>query len=196
MPVVLKNILRILRKTSIKHRINNRVCLQKRHGGLNMVENVKPMEVERKFKIAKKDIALLRLLRENSRLTLTQISRKTKIPISTLYDRLRLLEKNKIVRHTTLVDFSKFGFTTKVHFLIKAPPAVRKPLQSFLQEHTCINSICETADEFQLFAEGIFENMSSAQQFKNLLENTFDTIESKTQFIVRNLKQEAFHIGS
>jgi DNA-binding Lrp family transcriptional regulator len=161
-----------------------------------MTQFVKPMEAERKFKIAKKDIALLKLLRENSRLTLTQISRKTKIPISTLYDRLRLLEKNKVVRHTTLVDFSKFGFTTKVHFLFKAPSNMRKPLQSFLEEHSCINSIYETADEFSLFAEGIFKNMSSAQQFKNMLESKFMNIESKSRFIVRNLKQESFHISS
>ena len=150
----------------------------------------------RKFKIATKDIAMLRLLRENSRLTLTQISRKTKIPISTLYDRLKLLEKDSIVRHTTLIDFAKFGLSTKVHFLLKSPPGVRKPLQSFLQAHPDINSVYEMADDFQLFAEGIFENMTAAQKFKNNLENTFDQIESKTRFIVRNLKQEAFCISS
>ena len=55
---------------------------------------------KRKFKFATKDLLLLNSLRENSRKSLTSLSKQTKIPVSTLFDRLKLLEKEDIIRHT------------------------------------------------------------------------------------------------
>ena len=55
----------------------------------------------------KKDLLLMTHFRRNSRENLTQISRLTNIPVSTIFDKLREYEKGLIQRHTTLIDFRR-----------------------------------------------------------------------------------------
>ena len=57
-------------------------------------------------------------LRMNARETLTKISRKTKVPVSTVYQRIKNKEVNLILKHTSLIDFRKLGFMTKAQVLI------------------------------------------------------------------------------
>ena len=47
----------------------------------------------------KKDLKFITLLRQNSRETLTNISKKTKIPISTLYDKMQHYNNNFIKKY-------------------------------------------------------------------------------------------------
>lgn len=56
-----------------------------------------------------KILQFLAYLRENSREKLTTISKRTKIPISTLFDMLKELQGNLITKNTVLLDFSKLG---------------------------------------------------------------------------------------
>ena len=67
----------------------------------------------------KKDIELVKQLRLDSRKSLTNISRKTKIPISTLYDRLKFHEGGLIKKHTSILNFDLLGFKSRVQLLLK-----------------------------------------------------------------------------
>jgi len=60
-------------------------------------------------KMKLKDMMLLSNLRANARETLTNISKRTNIPISTIFDRLKLHEKNLIKKHTAIIDFALLG---------------------------------------------------------------------------------------
>src|SRR3990167_5232563 len=58
----------------------------------------------------KKDEKILELLRENSKLTTHQISKKTLIPITTVHNRIKKLEKEGIIKRYTLeLDNKKLG---------------------------------------------------------------------------------------
>ena len=60
----------------------------------------------------KKDEKILELLRENSKLTTHQISKKTLIPITTVHNRIKKLEKEGIIKRYTLeLDNKKIGKT-------------------------------------------------------------------------------------
>ncbi|HIJ01446.1 TPA: hypothetical protein HA363_02255, partial [Candidatus Woesearchaeota archaeon] len=58
----------------------------------------------------KKDVLLMSFFRNNARENLTRISRITRIPVSTIFDKLRDYEKELVKKHTTLLDFRKLGF--------------------------------------------------------------------------------------
>ena len=71
----------------------------------------------------KQDTLIVSLLRENSRMSLTDMSRITKIPVSTLYDKIKIYNKGLIMKHTTLVDFAQLGFSTRARVLLKVKRA-------------------------------------------------------------------------
>ena len=57
-----------------------------------------------------KDEKILRLLRKNSKLTTQQISRKINIPITTIHNRIKKLEKDGIIEGYTLrINNKKIG---------------------------------------------------------------------------------------
>ena len=58
----------------------------------------------------KKDEKILELLRENSKLTTNQISKKTLIPITTVHNRIKKLEKEGIIKkYSVELDNKKLG---------------------------------------------------------------------------------------
>lgn len=144
------------------------------------------------MKLQKKDISLLKYLRNNSRATLTEISRHTKIPISTLYDRLKMHEKGLILKHTTLIDFSKMGYNTKVQLLLKAPREQKERLRSFLTYDDRINSVFRTTNDYDFIAEGLFTQPREVQKFIDSIEKEFELQNINTLFVVEDLKREGF----
>ena len=51
------------------------------------------------------DLKLLGHLRTNARETLTRISQETQIPVSSIFDRLKRMEKMNVIKRFTCVSF-------------------------------------------------------------------------------------------
>lgn len=137
------------------------------------------------------ELSLLNRLRKNSRETLTSISFDTKIPISTLFDTLERLEKKVIIKHFSLIDFSKMGYNLRVNFFIKSRN--RKYVSDFLLNHPNINSICLLDRNYDFYAECFFKNLNELEAFKSALRDS-EAIEIKEMFVVEELKKEGFVI--
>jgi DNA-binding Lrp family transcriptional regulator len=148
--------------------------------------------VKSELKFGKRDIALLQSLRGNARLSLTQMSRKTKIPISTLFDKLKVHEKKIIKKYTSIIDFSSLGYSTKVQFLIKSPYELKHKLRSYLHELDEINTVFGITNGYDFLAEGIFETVSQAHEFKSMLEENFSQVQCHSHFVVEDIKREGF----
>jgi DNA-binding Lrp family transcriptional regulator len=138
------------------------------------------------------DLRFISYLRKNSRQTLTEISKKTGIPISTLYDKLRTHEGSIITKHTTLIDFSKLGFNCKAHILLKADRESRDKLGSYLKAHPSINNLYKINNGYDFLAEGIFSHVKELEDFMDELEKNFGLEEKKTHYVIEDLKREAF----
>ncbi len=138
------------------------------------------------------NLMLLGWLRNNSRLPLTKISKKTRIPISTLFDKLKEQEKQYVFKHTTLIDFAKLGYHTKAHIFLKAPAHRKKELEHHLACHEHVNSIYKVTDKFQYLVEGVFKHISEYDSFIESLEQRFPPLEHSSHFITKDLKREMF----
>ena len=69
--------------------------------------------------IDKKDLKILEILQEDSSLSSHKISKKALIPVSTVNNRIKKLEKEGIIKkYTVEVDKSKLGFNLSVYILI------------------------------------------------------------------------------
>ncbi len=57
-----------------------------------------------------KDMKILELLKENSKLGTNQISKKLRIPITTIHNRIKKLEKEGVIKNYTIIpDYKKIG---------------------------------------------------------------------------------------
>ena len=83
----------------------------------------------------RKDEKILELLRENSKLTTHQISKKTLIPITTVHNRIKKLEKEGIIKKYTLeLDNKKLGKTIAAYVHITVDYRLLKELKMSQQE--------------------------------------------------------------
>lgn len=71
------------------------------------------------MKLDKKDIEILEILKQDSNLSTHKISKKTHIPITTIHNRIKKLEKEEIIKNYTLnLDYKKLGKTISAYILI------------------------------------------------------------------------------
>ncbi len=142
--------------------------------------------------VTKKDLMVLSCLRQNARETLTQMSRRIKMPISTIYDRLKFQERDLIKRHTTLLDFSRLGFSTRVHMALRVERTGRQGVESYLRSHPHINSLYKINNGYDFLIECIFKHLKDLQEFVEDIEERFPVIEKQLFYIVEDIKREAF----
>lgn len=72
-----------------------------------------------KIELDKKDEKILELLKENSKLTTSQISKKTAIPVTTVHNRIKKLEKLGVIKNYTVnLNFKKLGYDLLAFILV------------------------------------------------------------------------------
>jgi len=142
--------------------------------------------------INKKDLLILSYLRKNSRETLTKISRKTSIPISTIYDKLKYYHENLITKHTTLIDFAKLGFNARSNIMVKVDRTERNDVKKFLTNNPNINSVYKISSGYDFLIEGIFKNVKDVEDFIDVFGNKFKIEQTQVYYIIEDIKKEGF----
>ena len=140
----------------------------------------------------KKDLLIISHLRNNARMPLTKMSRKTQIPVSTIFDRLKLNENNLIVKHTSLLDFSKLGYNTRANIMLRVDRDDKEGLKEYLVKNQSVNSVYKVNNGFDFMVEGIFRQIKDMEEFLDNLENKFKIQDKRSFFIIEDLKKEAF----
>jgi Lrp/AsnC family leucine-responsive transcriptional regulator len=139
------------------------------------------------------DLKILSSLRKNSRDTLTNISRVTGIPISSVFDRLKRLEAIGVIKkHTSLLDMKKIGIHTRVIILFKTKERVKKEFESWLMENELINTLVKVSGGWTIMAEALFKDTGSLESFMEKCEKSFDLREISVLHILKDLKRESF----
>ena len=93
-----------------------------------------------------KDERIIEVLKENSKLSTQQISKKTSIPITTVHNRIKKLEKEGIIKNYTVVlDNKKIGKDISAYILINVDYKLLKEIKSTqyeltikLKKHPCV----------------------------------------------------------
>ena len=133
-----------------------------------------------------KDIKIIHELRNNARLPLTNMSRKTRIPVSTLYDRIQVQRTVCLKGFTSLIDFAKLGF--KHHLFILAKAFDKQSLLDFLQLNPNVNTIFKIGNGGDVAVECIFENKKAFDSFENRLPGLIIS----SSKITNEIKHEGF----
>lgn len=140
----------------------------------------------------KKDLKIICYLRQNARETLTNMSKKTKIPVSTIYERLKSQNGGLITKHTSLIDFNKLGYSTKAHIMIKVGKNSRDNLKKYLMNYNQINSLYKINNGFDFMIEGIFKHLRELEDFFEDLDEKFLIENKEVYYVIDDLKRETF----
>jgi len=140
----------------------------------------------------KKDLILMAYLRKDARMPLTKMSRKTGVPVSTIFDRLKVYKGNFISKHTALIDFGKIGYTTQVNLLLKVSKAQKDEIGEYLKKCLNVNSLSKVNNGYDFLAECIFRGMGDFENFMDKLEGKYEIIQRDTYFVINNMKRESF----
>lgn len=139
-----------------------------------------------------REVRLVDELRKNSRRSLTEIGYKTGIHLSTVFKGVKKVQGRIITKHTCLVDFAKLGFPLKVGVFLSTNKI--NELKDFLESQPNINSLVRLSGDFAFYAEFLFKDMVSYQDFMDELED-LSIIKNISAHFITDIKREEFKIG-
>lgn len=148
-----------------------------------------------------KDLAILDLLRENSRATYQELSNRLReigVEISTVgvLKRVERLKERGVIRNFTVrVDYEKIGLTTPILILMQLKP---KPIKEFTKDIQCqelqdprVLSIFTLASQFNVGLLGIWESRQAFGRWKTRLLMRLDSVlEMQELFLLDAYKWE------
>lgn len=129
---------------------------------------------------------ILAHLRENSRQSLSRISKNTNIPVSTIYEKIKQNKDGVIKKFTSILDFPALGYNIRAHVLVKD----QEGLQDFLMEHKNVNSIFQLNEGYDFAVDCIFRYMSEVKEFMDGLDNL--GVKKEVYYVTNELKREDF----
>lgn len=138
------------------------------------------------------EIALLSCLRENSREKLTEISRKIRVPISTLFDMLHEMRGKIIIKSTVLLNFQELGLQVHAQVLIQVNPEYKDKLRNHLSLNPCVNSLYKINNGWDFMIETLHKNIHELDQFIDSLCSKFKVERHQIHYLVDEIKREGF----
>ena len=140
-----------------------------------------------------RDMLILSHLRRDSRGKLTTISRKTRVPVSTIFDRINRFKNCGFVsKYTALLNFEKLGYIGRAVVLLKASREDRHQLGDLLSRNKNVNSLFKVNNGWDYMAELVFPGMKEVETFLESLEGKFKLKKKIALYVIEELKREAF----
>ncbi len=143
--------------------------------------------------IDKKRKIFLKCLRENSREKLTSISKRTKIPISTLYDFMKEFKRSGVIRkNTVLVDFSLLGHNCHAQIFLNVEYSQLEDVRLYLEACSNVNSIYKVNNRWNLIVEVFKKNVRGLDTFVEDLRKNFEIKNIEIHYLIEEIKKEGF----
>lgn len=142
--------------------------------------------------IPTKDIQLMHALRKNSRISLTKLSKEVQIPKSTLFDKLKHHEQSVILKHTSLIDFKKLGYVSRVFITIKTTIDCRNKLHQFFFTHQNVNNLFVIGGGFDFFIDAVFKDDKEKEDFIAYVKANFPILSINVHAVAEHVRRESF----
>jgi DNA-binding Lrp family transcriptional regulator len=140
----------------------------------------------------KKDLMLLAHLRENSRAHLKEIARKTRIPVSTLHDRIKAKAGDAILRNSCLLNFEVLGFSVKAHVMFKINKTDKENVRKYLLKSLNVNNMYKINNGYDFIVEFVFKTVSDMENYLEEVDQKFRIKNKDVHYIIEDIKRESF----
>ncbi|MBI4146507.1 Lrp/AsnC family transcriptional regulator [Candidatus Woesearchaeota archaeon] len=138
------------------------------------------------------DVKLVAGLRRNARLSLTNLARKTCLPLSTLHERLRSHARSGVMRPILLLDFARLGFSASAFVKLAVDNKDKDAIFSFLRVHPNVNALFRINNGWHVLAEVVFHDMSALEDFVEQVEAKFTVKQKDVCYVLGEVARENF----
>ena len=138
------------------------------------------------------DRCVLNELRKNARIRITKIAKKIKIPLSTVFDRVKILEREIIQKNVTLLNFMLLGFHIRAHIAIGVDRKERIILKKYILASKNVNNLYKINNGYDLLVECIFVDVTDYEDFLSELKEAFTIKKLETHLLVKDIVREQF----
>lgn len=139
-----------------------------------------------------RDLLVMSMLRRDARMKLTDMSRKTRIPVSTLFDLISKFRERRLVRKfTALLDFERLGYH-RVVLVLSCGKGQREKLRKVLEAHPNLNSLFRINNGWAFLAEMVFPGVSEAELFLDELDEKVNIVKRNIFYVLKDYKREGF----
>ena len=134
-----------------------------------MAKTIKKEESSTPVKLDQKDLAILKLLQHNARITVKEISDKVHLSTTPVYERIKWMEELGVIKqYATLVDHSKVKKGLMVICYVSLKQHNKTAGTKFIKAINEMNEVIECyniSGEFDFMLKVVEENMDSYYDF-------------------------------
>jgi DNA-binding Lrp family transcriptional regulator len=134
-----------------------------------MANTAKTEKITNNISLDSKDIAILKLLQENARITVKEISEKIHLSTTPVHERIKRLEETGVImQYVTLVDPAKVKKGLMVICYVSLKQHSKEAGGKFIQSIMAMNEVVECyniSGEFDFMLKIVAESMNSYYDF-------------------------------
>ncbi|MEM0253934.1 MAG: Lrp/AsnC family transcriptional regulator [Candidatus Bathyarchaeia archaeon] len=139
------------------------------------------------------DIRILKALQEDARQTYTVIGQRLGVAHSTVYDRIRKLEAQGVIKgYTALIDYEKAGakYVTAIMAIYTDPKESEKVAEKLCEYPQILEVYVSISEEIQVIAKVIAENQEDLHNFiAKFIAPLPGVLRIRTSIVTKKLKE-------
>jgi len=146
------------------------------------------------------DLKILEALQTDARQTYTDIGKHLGVAHSTVYDRIKRMEQEGIIKkYTTVIDAEKVGLRnlTAIMTVYTDPKESERVAEKLSQAPEVLEVYASLSEELQIIAKVVEEDQESLHAFiANSVAPLPGVLRIRTSILTRKFKEAQFSIGS
>ena len=159
-----------------------------------MAKSIKKEESSIPAKLDQKDLAILKLLQQNARITVKEISDKVLLSTTPVYERIKRMEESGVIKqYATLVDHAKVKRGLMVICYVSLKQHNKTAGAKFIKTIQEMNEVIECyniSGEFDFMLKVVVENMDAYYDFHvNKLSEAENIGNVQSVFVMGIIKQ-------
>ena len=136
------------------------------------------------------DLAILRSLIENSRITISQMSKEIDVPDATISNRLKKLEADVIKRYTMILDWQQLGLDITAIIIIQTESEKHEYVKEELSKLDEVSEVYSVSGEYDILIKVWVPGIEELNQLINSKIRSVDGVEDLTEMIVMERVKE------
>jgi Lrp/AsnC family transcriptional regulator for asnA, asnC and gidA len=136
------------------------------------------------------DSRIIHSLIQNSRITLSQMSKDIDVPDATISNRLKKLENEIIKQYTVLLDYEKLDLKITAIIIIQSESEKHKDVEKQLSNLDEVSEVYSISGEYDILIKVWAHSLDELNQFINSKIRSIDGIEDLTEMIVMERVKE------
>jgi Lrp/AsnC family transcriptional regulator for asnA, asnC and gidA len=130
------------------------------------------------------DLAILRSLIKNSRITISQMSKEIDVPDATISNRLKKLETDVIKRYTMIPNWKKLGLDITAIIIIQTESEKHESVKEELSKLEEASEVYSVSGEYDILIKVWVPGIEELNQLINSKIRSVDGVEDLTEMIV------------